>query len=171
MERIIVFLQNICPDSLQLDQSIRQLLTESRESFHRNARGDTIESESSPLAATMMFWWQIFMTSVLTMFFLSLISHFAQYYQVTLDQEDSNILRRRLPHNVRCKIISPISGRLRLPLPTPMTKRKKKLETATTDFVVQNDDNNNKQQDQDISLSTVDNSITSKKLVFGSPTK
>lgn len=133
MERIIVFLQQICPDSLQIDHYIRQIITESRESFHRNVKGAAEEEQvkSSEAATTFMFWWQIFMTSLLTAFFLSLISHFAQYYQMTLDQEDSNKLRRRLPTNVRDEIASPSSGRLRLPVPTPMKNKREAPTTAT----------------------------------------
>lgn len=61
------------------------------------------------------------MTVFLAGFFLSCISHFAQYYQMTLDQEDSNKLRRRLPNSVRLELASPTSGRLKLPPPTPLT--------------------------------------------------
>jgi hypothetical protein len=66
-------------------------------------------------------WWGVIMTAFLVAFFLSCISHFAQYYQMTLDQADSNKLRRRLPHSVRLELASPTSGRLKLPPPTPLT--------------------------------------------------
>lgn len=66
-------------------------------------------------------WWGVVMTFFLVAFFLSCISHFAQYYQMTLDQEDSNKLRKRLPNSVRLELASPTSGRLKLPPPTPLT--------------------------------------------------
>lgn len=127
MERIIVFLQQLCPDNLQLDMHIRQIITESRESFHRKVTDQQSEDESSALSSTFMFWWQIFMMCVLTLFFLSLVSHFAQYYQMTIDQADSNKLRRRLPHNIRAEIASPLSGRLKLPPPTPLKRANRML--------------------------------------------
>lgn len=133
MERIILFLQQLCPDSLQFDHYIRQIIVESRESFHRNVKGATEETvESSAAATSFMFWWQIFMTSLLAAFFLSLISHFAQYYQMTIDQEDSNKLRRRLPNNIRAEIASPLSGRLKLPPPTPMKRQQRKDADSET---------------------------------------
>jgi hypothetical protein len=69
----------------------------------------------------LKMWWGVIMTVFLAAFFLSCISHFAQYYQMTLDQEDSNKLRRRLPNSVRLELASPTSGRLKLPPPTPLT--------------------------------------------------
>lgn len=100
--------------------------------FHvLNADSATIASAAAGTAGTegvgMSFgalfsiWWKFIMTSLLLAFFLSCISHFAQYYQMTLDQEDSNKLRRRLPNSVRLELASPTSGRLKLPPPTPVT--------------------------------------------------
>lgn len=133
MELMINLLQRLTPDSLQLDHYIRQALEESRESFHKNVhKGEAVdEAGGGGIGQAFMFWWQIFMTSVLTMFFLSCISHFAQFYQLTLDQEDSNKLRRRLPNNVRDQIISPNSGRLKLPPPTPVTARRARLSARS----------------------------------------
>lgn len=76
---------------------------------------------ATSLGAVFKMWWGVIMTAFLAAFFLSCISHFAQYYQMTLDQEDSNKLRRRLPHSVRLELASPTSGRLKLPPPTPLT--------------------------------------------------
>lgn len=133
MELMIRLLQRLSPDTLQLDHYIRQVLEESRESFHKNVHKGSAEdnADSEGIGQAFTFWWQIFMTSVLTMFFLSCISHFAQFYQLTLDQEDSNKLRRRLPHNVRDEIISPNSGRLKLPPPTPVTARRARLSAKS----------------------------------------
>ena len=87
-------------------------------------------SSSMSVGSIFMLWWKFIMTSLLLAFFLSCISHFAQYYQMTLDQEDSNKLRRRLPNSVRLELASPTSGRLKLPPPTPLTKV---LDTAAKD--------------------------------------
>lgn len=78
-------------------------------------------SEGMSLGELFSLWWKFIMTALLLAFFVSCISHFAQYYQMTLDQEDSNKLRRRLPNSVRLELASPTSGRLKLPPPTPVT--------------------------------------------------
>ena len=56
----------------------------------------------------MAFWWKVFMASLLCLFFLSCISHFAQYYQLTVDQDDSRKLRKRLPNAVKLELTSPV---------------------------------------------------------------
>ena len=55
-------------------------------------------------------------------FILSCVSQFAQSYQLALDVEESNKLRLRLPSKILLDITSPLSGRLRLPPPTPLHK-------------------------------------------------
>lgn len=145
LELLIRGLQALLPDQLHLDEMIREALEEGRESFRaigqnqgqgqgvivdgqvvidNNAGGASIvsgaENEAS-LGSYMMIWWRFIMTFFLLAFFLSCISHFAQYYQMTLDQDDSNKLRRRLPNSVRLELASPTSGRLKLPPPTPVT--------------------------------------------------
>ena len=161
LERLILLLQYISPDQLQLDQMIREILEEGRESFRHLGRSSATDNASvsdrgsldtttitgatagngggSSLssAATSAdnlqahdhltsgdifgLWWKLFMTILLLGFFIGCISHFAQYYQMTIDQEDSNKLRQRLPHNVKAELTSPNSGRLKLPPPTAMT--------------------------------------------------
>jgi hypothetical protein len=114
-------IQYFSPDSLRLDGKIRQIFEEGRESF-QNLNNNVATTKSDPETHTtgelFMFWWQIFMASLLCVFFVSCISHFAQYYQMTVDQDDSNKLRKRLPSNVRLDILSPGTGRLKLPPPT-----------------------------------------------------
>ena len=78
-------------------------------------------SSDMSIGSLFKMWWGVVMTFFLAAFFLSCISHFAQYYQMTLDQEDSNKLRKRLPNSVRLELASPTSGRLKLPPPTPLT--------------------------------------------------
>ncbi len=59
---------------------------------------------------------------LLLTFILSCVSQFAQSYQLTLDVEESNKLRMKLPSKTLLDITSPLSGRLRLPPPTPLHK-------------------------------------------------
>ena len=69
-----------------------------------------------------MFYWSFIMSLLLLTFVLSCVSQFAQSYQLSLDVEESNKLRLKLPSKVLSDITSPISGRLRLPPPTPLHK-------------------------------------------------
>jgi len=146
MEVLIRSLQHVVPDSFQLDQRIREVLEEGRESFKsignknnvviNSSSGSNIsggdEAKTATAAAVIemstgavfLFWWKILMCTLLCLFFVSCVSQFAQYYQMTLDQADSNKLRKRLPSNVRMELVSPSSGRLKLPPPTPSTKGK-----------------------------------------------
>jgi hypothetical protein len=149
MEVLIRSLQHVVPDSFQLDQRIREVLEEGRESFKSignknnggiNSRsgigskisgGDETKTAAASsvgiemsTGAVFLFWWKILMCTLLCLFFMSCVSQFAQYYQMTLDQADSNKLRKRLPSNVRMELVSPSSGRLKLPPPTPSTKGK-----------------------------------------------
>ena len=148
MEVLIRSLQHVVPDSFQLDQRIREVLEEGRESFksigNKNnvvinsssgsniSGGDEAKTAATTAAvgiemstgAVFLFWWKILMCTLLCLFFASCVSQFAQYYQMTLDQADSNKLRKRLPSNVRMELVSPSSGRLKLPPPTPSTKGK-----------------------------------------------
>ena len=72
-----------------------------------------------------MFYWQLFMGLLLFSFALSCVSQFAQFYQMTLDQIESNKLREMLSSTVKASLLSPSgSGRLVLPPPTPKTRQK-----------------------------------------------
>lgn len=133
-------LQYLLPDALQLDELVRTVFEEGKKNFQNlqtsgggaaaSAAASAAESAAAAPSAMhvtkawLSFGWQSFMFVLLSTFFLSCISHFAQYYEMLLDQEDSNVLRKKLPQNVRNEIMSPCSGRLRLPPPTPVTKRK-----------------------------------------------
>ena len=81
----------------------------------------TATDEAHSIGAVFKQCWGYVMSFFLIAFFVSCFSHFAQYYQMTLDQDDSNKLRKRLPHSVRLELQSPTSGRLKLPPPTPLT--------------------------------------------------
>jgi hypothetical protein len=115
---MIRVLQILAPDNFHLDQAIRSTLEQFRESFHQKLNPST-----SGVASTeghIAFWWKVFMSLLIFSFFLSCISHFAQYYQLIIDQEDSLTLRDRLLKDVKLDITSPNSGRLKLPPPTPL---------------------------------------------------
>jgi hypothetical protein len=147
LEAMIRYAQVVLPDVIVADHDIRIYMETARENFKElSTKEPTGPSLSSDDDANdyfeLSFLWKSFTSILLGMFFLSLISHFAQYYQMTLDIEDSNILRRRLPAKIRMEISSP-SGRLRLPVPTPLKNKataskaaaatsavKKNLETA-----------------------------------------
>jgi hypothetical protein len=80
---------------------------------------------ASSVASKVMIMWPIFMGALLFAFGLTCISQFAQFYQMTIDQEASNKLREGLPSTVRASLLSPGgSGRLILPPPTPKTRQK-----------------------------------------------
>lgn len=144
----ISYIKIIFPESLQIDSYVSQLLDEARKGFHRNLKSSqaatasiaasTIEhtldtsTSSSSLSASFLFWWHNIMFVLLSGFFLSCISQFAQHYQMTIDQHESNILRKRLPTAILKKISSPNTGKLKLPAPTPMKSKQRRREIPTT---------------------------------------
>lgn len=135
LETLIGWLQFLSPDGLGWDQAIRQILQDSKQSFHSRMHSpesaDSGASDSSSASTELFsFWWHLFTSSLLTLFLLSCVSHFAQYYQLLLDKEDSNQLRKRLPHATRLELSSPSTGRLKLPAPTPVLKMRRERERA-----------------------------------------
>ena len=117
---MIQFLQFLAPDSLQIDQAIREVIEDGRASFHKldkNAAPKT-PSKHSGLGMALMMYWQIFMSLLLLSFFLSCISQFAQYYQLTLDQQESELMREKLPTSIKKMLSSPKTGRFKLPPPS-----------------------------------------------------
>eukprot|EP01038_Epipyxis_sp_PR26KG_P006494 gene6494-8929_t len=118
VEMFIRILQQLTPDALDMDKWIHEVIQDSRESFQQLSKGNIIKDDNSSKAADIfMFWWQTFMAFFLFAFFISCISHFAQHYQMMVDQDDSNKLRKRLPAHIRAELTSPSSGRLKLPTP------------------------------------------------------
>ncbi|RYG67140.1 hypothetical protein EON64_08115 [archaeon] len=135
LETLIGWLQFLSPDGLGWDQAIRQVLQDSKHSFHsrmhsRDATHADAADGSSASTELFSVWWHLFTSSLLTLFLLSCVSHFAQYYQLLLDKEDSNQLRKRLPHATRLELSSPSTGRLKLPAPTPVLKMRRERERA-----------------------------------------
>ena len=119
LEYLIRSLQYLAPDSWRIDQMIRDVLVESRESFKKlEDSADSPAKPMSSLASSFVFYWQLLMTIMLATFLLSCISQFAQHHQLQIDMVESEKLRRRLPPGVLQSITSPMSGRLRLPKPS-----------------------------------------------------
>ena len=54
------------------------------------------------------------MTVFISLFVLSCIQQFAQYYQLTIDDAESQRLRESLPDSIKEMLVSPGSGRIRL---------------------------------------------------------
>lgn len=96
LEFLIQLLQRLAPDSLKIDAIIREVLEEGRDSFRnpKNGAGDAPMKQPRQVsigrsyAEVAMLVWQLVMTSFLLTFLLSCISQFAQYYQLTLDNEE-----------------------------------------------------------------------------------
>eukprot|EP01039_Chlorochromonas_danica_P006839 gene6839-7559_t len=128
LEMLISLLQYLVPDKLELDHTIREILEDSRQSFQskilakNSTEINTTELDARNSAQTFAFWWQLFTGCLLTFFLLSCLSHFAQYYQLMIDRDDSHKLRKRLPPATALKLMSPTSGKLHLPPPTPKSK-------------------------------------------------
>lgn len=122
MQMVIRILQHLAPDSWQIDEVIREIIEDGQASFRNIERAKKGSEQASTSATALLFYWQCFMGTLLFLFLLSCISQFAQFYQLTLDQAESNKLRARLPAKVRESLLSPGgSGRLILPPPTPKT--------------------------------------------------
>ena len=143
LERLVIFLQNITPDSLHLDSFIREALEEIKHSSKKDislssssiasaaggaagSAGDVITGSTIAVAATpgstLLYIWGTVMTLILCYFVFSCLEQFAQYYQATLDKLKSDELRGMLPSKVLESLRSP-TGLLRLPPPTARKTR------------------------------------------------
>ena len=119
-------MQQLSPDYLQCDKIIRDVLEESRNSFHkqlnsnlksgdaatvmeivkRNGDSYVISTKTSnnnnnniahhSYANQVFFWWQFLMGVILISFFISCISHFAQYHQLQVDEAEIKKLKHKL---------------------------------------------------------------------------
>jgi membrane protein YqaA with SNARE-associated domain len=146
LERIIRVIQQLLPDSWDLDNAIRDILEQGRESFqrkmHESQQQGSLEGQQnteafqgeqqqphphqqSVLSEQLMTLWQLTMTIILTTFFLSCLAEFAQCYQRVLDDQDAKVLRERVPLHIVEQIASPTSGRWHLPAPTPLKALRK----------------------------------------------
>jgi hypothetical protein len=102
-----------------------------------------IEMSHPPIAEWLYFSWQCFMTFVLSYFIISCITEFVQYYQHTVDTEQSKQLRMRLPANIIAEIQLPNSDQLRLPPPTPRTRSSSVSSNGSNNSSISNTSNNN----------------------------
>lgn len=138
LEYIIRWIQHVLPDDWALDQTIRDLLEQGRESFQRKIHEQSQDATTSTTASSIsdtanshalseqvMVVWNMFMTLILTTFFLSCLAEFSQCYQRVLDDQDAQILRLRVPAYIVEQIASPTSGRWHLPAPTPLKTLRK----------------------------------------------
>ena len=122
LETLIGHLQYFVPNSFA-DHLIRKTLEESKMKFRSKLIFSNDSNLSPELSAdSIAFWWYIFTSTLLILFFLSCITHFAQYFQLILDKKESSKLRKRLPHATRLELSSPSTGKLKLPPPTPHVK-------------------------------------------------
>lgn len=67
----------------------------------KGAGPEIIKKSSESIASKIALYWQLFMGMLLFSFFLSCISQFAQFYQLDIDQIESNKLREKLPTSIR----------------------------------------------------------------------
>ena len=119
VQMLIQTLQYLAPDNWNIDGVIKEILEDMRASFqnYQSTKAND-DKKGSYSASTFLFWWQLFMGLLLFSFFVSCISQFAQHYQFLIDTEESNKLRSRLPNSVKLDLMSPTSGRLKLPPPS-----------------------------------------------------
>lgn len=104
VEFLIVCCQLLAPDKLHIDEVIREIIEDGRESFRNLDKKTKTEDTSKSLASEILFYWQIMMALMLLSFFVSCIAAFAQHFQMKIDVEESNQLRAKLPKNVRIGI-------------------------------------------------------------------
>eukprot|EP00602_Paraphysomonas_sp_CaronLab_P011099 CAMPEP_0185023178 /NCGR_PEP_ID=MMETSP1103-20130426/5863_1 /TAXON_ID=36769 /ORGANISM="Paraphysomonas bandaiensis, Strain Caron Lab Isolate" /LENGTH=571 /DNA_ID=CAMNT_0027555635 /DNA_START=68 /DNA_END=1783 /DNA_ORIENTATION=+ len=135
LEVFIRTLQRLVPDGLHLDAYIREALEEFQESSQREIQqqegGEEVNTHSSHGHSALAHAWSILMTVILVYFSLSCVQHFAQFYQAMIDKEKSDSYKMQLAPHVRRGLTSPVSGRIKLPPPTPKSKIKAPPPTPT----------------------------------------
>lgn len=134
LEIVIRTLQSIVPDSFHLDTFIREALEDFQDSSQKElkkqqADASAVNSGESPPEtthhghSTLANLWSTFLACILIYFTLSCVQHFAQFYQAMLDKEKSDSYKMKLPSHVKKSLLSPVSGRIKLPPPTPKSVR------------------------------------------------
>lgn len=96
MEKLVSILQGLVPDSLDLDEAVRQAFEDIRSNSHTAVADahDSSKTEKSPI--TLSFVWGSMMTTILCLFLVSCIQQFAQFYQTMLNGLESERLRSLL---------------------------------------------------------------------------
>mmetsp|Transcript_1119 Transcript_1119/g.1799 ORF Transcript_1119/g.1799 Transcript_1119/m.1799 type:complete len:573 (-) Transcript_1119:138-1856(-) len=134
LEVFIRTLQRLVPDHFHLDTYIREALEEFQESSQREMQkqemGEPTSAPSAQSHSALSHIWSIMMTIILIYFSLSCVQHFAQFYQAMIDKDKSDAYKMKLAPHVRRGLTSPVSGRIKLPPPTP--KGKKRQYTSAT---------------------------------------
>ena len=97
MESLIGILQRLTPDSLNLDEMIRDSFEGIRSSSHSAvAAAHSGEASVESSGISFKFLWGAMMTTILCFFLISCISQFAQFYQTMLNGLESDRLRSLL---------------------------------------------------------------------------
>jgi len=121
LQRLILFLQRLLPDRFGWDAHVREVL----EGGKKALQGSTTHSAgaSSGTTAQLRAAWAGVMAMLLCGFLVNFVASLAQMHQMRADQVLSKQLRRRMNPSVKAQIMSPKSGRLILPPPTPKRAR------------------------------------------------
>ena len=94
MERLILVLQDLIPDSLGLDEAVRTAFEDIRSNSHSAvAAAHSADRAEKSGGITFSFLWSTMMTIILCFFLISCIQQFAQFYQTMLDGLESDRLR------------------------------------------------------------------------------
>ena len=93
MERLILALQSLIPDSLNQDETVRQIFEGVRASSHSAVTAAARGEHPEKSGLTLSFLWGSMMSVILCFFLISCIQQFAQFYQATLNGLESERLR------------------------------------------------------------------------------
>lgn len=131
---MIYMLQAFVPDGLGLDEPIKNLIIDARNSFHTSASAtvdvdptgvsksslenvdtavttgsmETTHADHHPNTMnSIMFYWNLFMMSLLGVFLITSISSLAQYYQHTVDVEACEKIKQAIHQQSSNKAITP----------------------------------------------------------------
>lgn len=96
MDRLVGVLQDLIPDSLNLDEAVKTAFHDIRSSSHGSVAAVRSDDKSEKAGITLSFLWQCMMTIILCFFLISCIQQFSQFYQTMLDGLESDRLRSLL---------------------------------------------------------------------------
>lgn len=132
LQRMILLLQRLLPDGLGWDGHVRAVLEEGKKAL----QGSTATAAAAAAdedgrrngagegtTAQLRMAWAGVMSMLLCGFLINFVASLAQMHQLRADQALSKQLRQRLDPGIQAQIMSPKSGRLMLPPPTPKHKR------------------------------------------------
>lgn len=123
LDVLIRFLQYLAPDSLGLDEQIKDALLDARDSFQ--ALTKSTDDAAAPTKSSPFFlYWQLFTGSLFVLFTLSCVSACAQFYQMGVDNDTSAKLRLRIPQGIKSEFMCSTTGKLTLPPPSSASTAK-----------------------------------------------